>query len=81
VSRKAGNPKTANIIDWACTVLTVASFLAYILVIAFWPDLFRQPIAQGTLVSIGIASGVLLSVFLVALAGLYAWLRNRSERE
>lgn len=71
---------TSSVIDWICTVLAVAPFLAYILVIAFRPELFRQPVAEGTLVSIGIASGVLLAVFLVALAGVYSWLRNRSDR-
>ena len=70
---------TSNVIDWVCTVLTVAPFLTYILVIAFRPEVFRQPVAEGTLVSIGIASGVLLAVFLVALAGVYSWIRNRSD--
>ena len=73
--------KSSSGIDWTCTALAVAAFFAYILVIAFDPELFRQPVAEGTLLSIGIVSGVLLSIFLVVLAGIYSWLRNRSDSE
>jgi uncharacterized membrane protein (DUF485 family) len=65
------------VLDWVCTILAVAAYFAYILVIAYRPEIFRSPIGPNTLVSIGIASGVALTIFLVALAGIYAALRNR----
>lgn len=77
MEQQRGDSTGSNATDWICTVLAVLAFFAYILVIAFTPDAFRQPVAAGTLISVGIAAGVALTVFLVALAGVYAWLRNR----
>lgn len=81
MEQERDEPVNSTVIDWTCTALAVAAFFAYILVIAFSPEFFRRPVAEGTLISIGIASGVALSVFLVGLAGVYTWLRNRAVRK
>jgi uncharacterized membrane protein (DUF485 family) len=77
VEQERGDSTGSNTIDWVCTAFAVLAFFAYILVIAFIPDAFRKPVASNTLISVGIASGAALTVFLVVLAGVYAWLRNR----
>lgn len=70
----------SNGIDWICTALAILVFFAYILVIAYYPEFLREPLMRGTVVSVGIASGVFVTIFLVALAGIYAWARNRFPR-
>jgi uncharacterized membrane protein (DUF485 family) len=64
--------------DWLCTVLALATFFIYILFIAFFPALFTKPIVSGRLLSVGLVSGIALTVFLVALSGMYVYLRNRA---
>jgi uncharacterized membrane protein (DUF485 family) len=68
-----------NMLDWVSTALAVAAFFAYVLVIGFAPGVFARPIMTGSLISIGLASGVALTVFLVALAGIYVHLRNKKS--
>jgi uncharacterized membrane protein (DUF485 family) len=63
--------------DWISTILAVVSFFAYILVIGFAPKIFARPIVGGSLISVGLVSGIALTVFLVALAGIYTRLRNK----
>jgi uncharacterized membrane protein (DUF485 family) len=65
--------------DWVFTALAIVSFFAYILVIGFAPEIFARPIVSGSLISVGIVSGIAVSVFLVALAGIYTHLRNRKR--
>lgn len=77
MDKERGESTGSNAIDWICTGLAVSAFFAYILVIAFSPDVFRYRVAPDTLVSVGIVSGVALTIFLVVLAAAYAWLRNR----
>jgi len=77
MTKERGDSTASNTIDWVCTTLAVAAFFAYILAIAFVPDALRRPLTPDTLISVGIVSGVALAVFLVVLAGAYAWLRNR----
>jgi uncharacterized membrane protein (DUF485 family) len=67
----------ANRLDWISTALAVVAFFAYVLVIGFAPTVFARPIMTGSLISIGLASGIALTVFLVVLSGIYTHLRNR----
>lgn len=81
VTRKTDEVSRSNFVDWVSTILSLAAFFAYILVIGFAPDLFARPIVSGSLISIGLASGVALAVFLVALAGIYVHLRNTDSHQ
>jgi uncharacterized membrane protein (DUF485 family) len=81
VTRKTDELSRSNFIDWVSTILALAAFFAYILVIGFAPDFFALPIVSGSLISIGLASGVALAVFLVALAGIYVHLRNTDSHQ
>ena len=68
-----------NAISWIATMLAVSAFFAYILVIGFTPALFARPIFSEGYVSIGLASGIALTVFLVVLSGIYTYLANKDE--
>jgi uncharacterized membrane protein (DUF485 family) len=71
----------SGLLDWSFTVLAVVAFFLYILVIAFSPEFFAQTISSGTLISKGLVYGLLLAVFEMALAGLFIYIRNKSDRE
>ena len=67
----------SNVTDWVSTALAVVSYFAYMLVIGFAPEVFARPIVSGSLISVGLVSGIALIVFLVTLAGIYTYLRNK----
>ena len=62
-------------------VLVMFIYFAYMLTIAFAPDLFSAPISEGSTISIGLASGVLMAVFMVALSAWYTSRRNSRETD
>jgi uncharacterized membrane protein (DUF485 family) len=70
-----------NAKDLLFAVLVMIVYFAYMLTIAFAPDLFAAPVAEGSALSIGLLAGVLMAVFMVAFCAWYTWRRNRSERE
>ena len=71
----------SSVTDWVSTTLAVVAFFSYILVIGFAPEVFTRPMSSGSLISIGLISGVVLVVFLVALAGVYTHIRNKQSSQ
>jgi uncharacterized membrane protein (DUF485 family) len=81
VGQEIDTTSRATLLDWLATVLAISAFFAYILVIGFAPEIFARPIIIGSLISVGLAGGIALTVFLVALAGVYVHLRNKEARQ
>lgn len=67
----------SSVTDWIATALAVVPFFAYILVIGFAPEVFARPAFDGSLLSVGLVSGVALTIFLVVLTGIYTYQRNK----
>jgi uncharacterized membrane protein (DUF485 family) len=68
-----------NIRDLLCAVLVIVVYFAYMLTIAFAPQLLAAPVASGSPVSIGLAGGVAMAVFMVVFSAWYTHRRNKRE--
>jgi len=67
--------------DLMASAWVTVLFFAYMLTIAFAPELFRAPVAAGSNLSMGLALGVALAIFLVAMCAWYTHRRNGEEQD
>jgi uncharacterized membrane protein (DUF485 family) len=72
--KDAGTPGK---IAWGATVLTLASYLALMLGVAYAPGLLAGPIADGGLMSVGLVAGIGVIVVLVIISALFTRWRNQ----
>jgi uncharacterized membrane protein (DUF485 family) len=68
-----------NTKDLLSAVLVMIVYFAYMLTIAFAPKLFAAPIAAGSPLSIGLASGVAMALFMIVFCAWYTHRRNKRE--
>ncbi|MBK1700756.1 DUF485 domain-containing protein [Thiococcus pfennigii] len=61
---------------WILTILMLAIYYGFILVIAFEPQWLAQPIAEGAVTTIGIPIGVAIIVSAFILTGIYVYRAN-----
>lgn len=64
-------------LSWTLTGLVSAGYYGFILMIAFAPERFAQPLFHGTPVSLGVAWGAASIVSCIVLTGFYV---NRANR-
>lgn len=62
---------------WTLCAGVLAAYYGFILMIAYAPDTFRQPLHEGTSVTLGVAWGMAVVVICIALTGVYVWRANR----
>jgi len=62
---------------WALCAGVLAAYYGFILMIAYAPDTFRQPLHEGTVITLGVAWGAAVIVLSVGLTGIYVWRANR----
>ncbi len=67
-------------VDLLLAMLVMVIFFAYILTIAFAPDVFTRPLGNSP-VSVGLAAGIAMAVFMIGLCAWYTQRRNRREEE
>lgn len=67
-------------VDLLLAVLVMVIYFVYMLTIAFAPEVFARPIGASK-VSIGLASGIAMAVFMVAFCAWYTQRRNQREEE
>lgn len=65
--------------DLFSAAVVMLVYFAYMLAIAFVPDLLAEPIAKGSTISLGLASGVVMALFMVVFAAWYTHRRNSRE--
>lgn len=68
-------------VDWAAAGVVVSIYLTFMLLVAFAPAVLTKPLVPGGNISIGLASGVVIAVITIAIAGSYTRYRNRTEME
>ena len=56
---------------WLLTACIGFVYFAFILIIAFAPEIFGTPLGPGTVVTIGIPVGIFIIVFAFVLTGIY----------
>lgn len=62
---------------WALSGLMLAVYYAFILLVAFAPELLGAPLAEGALTTVGIPVGVGIIVFAFLLTAIYVRRANR----
>ncbi len=63
--------------SWVLALAVLATYYAFILVVAFRPELFAIPISNGSVITWGIPVGLFVIVFSFLLTGVYVWRANR----
>ncbi|MCS3903252.1 uncharacterized membrane protein (DUF485 family) [Methylohalomonas lacus] len=63
-------------LGWSLTGVVLAIYFSFILVIAFAPELFAQPIHAGSVISWGIPLGILVILISFLLTGYYVYRAN-----
>lgn len=63
--------------SWCLTFAVLAIYYAFILIIAFRPDIFATPLSGNTVITWGIPVGVLVIFTSFLLTGLYVWRANK----
>lgn len=62
-------------ITWPLSILMLATYCAYIFVIAFWPGFFGTPVGDGP-TTWGIVFGLGIILFSCVLTGIYVYVAN-----
>lgn len=62
--------------DLLSAFIVIVVFFAFMLTIGFAPQVFAQPIHSGSVVSVGLACGVVMSLFTVMFCAWYTHRRN-----
>lgn len=61
---------------WTLSIIMLVVYYTFIMTIAFEPQLLAIPIAEGSVISIGIPIGVAIILFSFAITGLYVYRSN-----
>ncbi|MBL8565160.1 MAG: DUF485 domain-containing protein [Hyphomicrobiaceae bacterium] len=78
------NPKFAVLASdrsrfaWGLTAIVLAAYYAFMMVVAFAPDLLRSPLWPGATLSVGVPFGAAIIVGSWLLTGLYVRRANRT---
>lgn len=76
-SRIRSNPKFTELVQkrsrfaWTLSVIMLAIYYGFILIIAFAPSILAIPTAPGAVVTVGIPVGILIIVAAFVLTGIY----------
>lgn len=66
---------------WATLIVVLGIYFAFILTIAFAPDLFTRTVAEGQVTTIGFPVGTAIIVFCAIVTWIYTAVKNRAESE
>jgi uncharacterized membrane protein (DUF485 family) len=62
--------------SWLLALAVLATYYAFILIIAFRPELFATPLSESSVITWGIPLGLFVIVFSFLLTGVYVWRAN-----
>ncbi|WP_148714762.1 DUF485 domain-containing protein [Chitinolyticbacter meiyuanensis] len=83
IRRIEDNPKFAELVrkktrfGWLLSIVMLAIYYGFILIIAFSPATFGTPIAAGSVTTIGIPAGIFVIVSAFVITGIYVRRANR----
>jgi len=78
------NPKYQKLVHsrnrfaWTLSILMLLVYYAFIMTIAFKPELLAIPLSDGSVISVGIPLGIALILFSFLLTGLYVYKANNT---
>lgn len=61
---------------WTLSIIMLAIYYAFIMVIAFAPGVLATPLAAGSVMTLGLPVGVAIIVSAIALTGVYVYRAN-----
>jgi uncharacterized membrane protein (DUF485 family) len=64
---------------WIALAVVLGIYFAFILTIAFAPDLFTRPLAEGMVTTVGFPVGTAIIVFCIIVTWIYTAVKNRAE--
>lgn len=79
MNKPEGGPQGTG--DLLSAGLVMLVYFVYMLTLAFAPEFFAAPISEGSTISIGLASGVGMAVFMVVFSAWYTHRRNSRETD
>ena len=59
------------------TSIVILSYFSFILIIAFYPDIFSQKISPDNATTLGIVVGLLIILLSIFLTGIYIYIANK----
>jgi len=75
--RMRTNPKFQELVSrrgrfaWTLTIVVLAIFYGFVMVVAFNPALLGSPVAEGSMVTVGVTFGLFMFVFFWILTAVY----------
>jgi uncharacterized membrane protein (DUF485 family) len=83
-SKIQNNPKYHKLVAqrdglaWTLSALVLVMYFGFILLVAFGADFITQPIAQGSVIPIGMPLGVAVILLSCVLTGIYVYQANNT---
>ncbi|MDD2816616.1 MAG: DUF485 domain-containing protein [Thiotrichaceae bacterium] len=65
-----------TVFSWILTFIMCAIYYGFILLVAFRKDVLKTPIADNSIITVGIPLGVLVILSAFILTGIYTWRAN-----
>lgn len=69
--------KKRGLFSWSLALLVMFCYFSFIMVIAFFPELFAQTISENSSITWGIPIGVFVIIISFFLTGIYVYRANR----
>ena len=63
--------------SWLLSIIVMAIYFTFILVIAFVPELFGKPLTDSSVITVGIPAGLFVIISSFLFTGFYTWRANR----
>jgi len=82
VDKLTNNPKYHELVSkrarfgWTCAILMLAVYYAFIMTIAFAPQVLGQPLSDSGVMTVGIPVGFSVIIFAFVLTGVYVYRAN-----
>lgn len=70
--------RTRSRFAWTLSILMLLVYYAFIMTIAFKPELLAMPLSDGSVISLGIPVGIGIILFSFFLTGLYVYKANNT---
>lgn len=82
VSKVKNHPKYRELLakrtafSWVLSFIMCAIYYGFILLVAFDKEFLKKPIADGSVITIGIPLGIVVILIAFLLTGIYTWRAN-----
>jgi cation/acetate symporter len=68
--------RTRSRFAWSLSAIVLTAFYGFVMIVAFRPAALARPIAEGSMVTVGVAAGLTIFVSFWILVATYVWRAN-----